>query len=117
MKRTFAEMSWACLFVAILAIIVLAFRPAAAAPPEPQPADLRVTIDRVTLDLTETALSACLTAFMRFGLGGPVADYECRVEGPSVALYGPSWHKFSQHADGKPPVAKLGAVAMEVAAK
>lgn len=116
MRRAFAEMSWACLFVAILAIIVLAFRPAAAAP-EPQPTDLRVTIDRVTLDLTETALTACLTAFIRFGLGGPVADYECRVEGPSVALYGPSWNKFSQHADGKPPVAKLGAVGLEVAAK
>lgn len=116
MSRTLSELAWACMFVALLATIVIAFtRPAKVEPSppvEPAPIDLRVN-----LDLTETALSACLTAFIRYGLGGPVSDYECRVDGPVVALYGPSWHKYQSHADGKPPTAKLGAVRMEVAAK
>lgn len=113
MRRTLSEFAWACLFVAALAAIVIAFtRPAKVEPPVQPAIDLRVS-----LDLTETALSACLTAFIRYGLGGPVSDYECRVNGPVVALYGPSWHKYQSHADGKPPVAKLGAVRMEVAAK
>lgn len=113
-RRTLSELAWACAFVILLAAIVIAFtRPVQVQPPvQPAPIDLRVS-----LDLTETALSACLTAFIRYGLGGPVSDYECRVDGPVVALYGPSWHKYQSHANGKPPVAKLGAVRMEVAAK
>lgn len=76
-----------------------------AEPPQPQALS-------VNLDLTKPALSACLNAFLRYSQGGPIEDYECRVDGSKVHLYGPAWDEYSQHPQGSPPKKHLGAVQM-----
>lgn len=75
---------------------------------EPQP--LPQNELTVNLNLTAPALSACLNAFLRYAQGGPVSDYECRVNGADVELWGPNW---SAPNDGNPPTSYLGAVRME----
>lgn len=113
MNRTVSEFAWACLFVALMALLVAVFTGGFRQEPkqpemQPQPADLRVE-----LNLTDEALSACLNAFLRYGLGGPVQDYRCEVEGPSVELWGPAWDEYRQVSGGTPPAKRLGAVRME----
>ena len=77
---------------------------------EPQP--LPQNNLTVNLNLTAPALSACLNAFLRYAQGGPVSDYECRVNGADVELWGPNW---SAPNNGNPTTSFLGAVRMEVA--
>lgn len=101
--------TWAISAMCFLGLLVLWPEPEPEPAPPPEPAK-QITIN---LDLTKPALGACLNAFLRFGQGGPINDYECRVNGSEVQLFGPAWDEYAQHPDGSPPKKLLGAVEMQ----